>query len=175
MGRLDRLALALGHAAAWLFVVATAITVYEVAMRYVFDAPTTWAHVGTTALCAIGFCAGGAYAMARGQHVRITSLIDRAGARTQRASHVLGLACGILYLAGLAYAAVQQAAESVWRFESGGRWVPEAVPGPPHWPLPAATRVALAAGTLLFGAVVVVHLWRALRPGPPADDASAQR
>lgn len=173
MGRLDRLSLALGHGAAWLFVVAAAITVYEVAMRYLLDAPTTWVHVSTTALCAIGFCFGGAYAMARDQHVRITSLIEHTSVRTQHSSRVLGLACGVLYLGGLAYATLLQAHESVWRFEAGRRWVPEAVPGPPHWPLPAATRVALAAGTLLFLAAVVVRLWREITRRAVAGDESA--
>lgn len=157
-----RVSHALGEAASWLFVLATVITVYEVTMRYIFAAPTTWVHVTTTALCAVGFALGGAYAMVSGQHVRITSLLDKLPQRMQRPSELLGLACGVFYLGGLAYAAVLQAWEGVWHFE-GKRWVPEAVPGPPHWPLPALTRVALAVGALLFLAMVLQRLVQVLR------------
>jgi TRAP-type C4-dicarboxylate transport system permease small subunit len=155
----DRLALAIGDALAWLFVVGVAITVYEVVARYAFGSPTTWVHETTTALCAIAFCAGGAYAMARGEHVRITSLYDRFPPRWQRVSTVAGLACGVVYLAGLGYAAWLQMWEAVWHFE-GGHWAPEPVPGPPHWPLPAIVRTALAASVLLFLVLVVVRLLR---------------
>lgn len=161
LGLADRFALRQGEALAWLFVVAVAITVYEVVRRYAFDAPTTWVHVTTTTLCAIGFCAGGAYAMARDEHVRITSLHARLPARVRRACDLLALACGVVYLAGLGYAATQQAWEAVWNFEAG-HWAPERVPGPPHWPLPALVRVALALGTLLFLLLAVQRLWRAL-------------
>lgn len=162
MSRLDRFSLALGQHAAWLFVYATLITVYEVLMRYVFDAPTSWVHETTTALCALGFSFGGAYAMTRDEHVRITSVIDHVRPGLQRASRVLGLLCGAVYLGGLSWAATIQAHESLWRFEYG-HWKPEAVPGPPHWPLPAVIRTALALGAALFLAVVLQRLWKELR------------
>lgn len=161
-GRLGRFAVRQGDALAWLFVAATCITVYEVVMRYLFAAPTTWVHVTTTALCAVGFCAGGAQAMARDEHVRITSAYDRFAPGVRRACDVLALACGVVYLAGLGYAAVLQAWEAVWHFD-GGRWAPEPVPGPPHWPLPAVLKAALALGVLLFLLLVLQRLWRTLR------------
>jgi len=161
-GWLAGLIIALGRRAAWLFIVGAAITVYEVVMRYVLDAPTTWVHETTTTLCAIGFALGGAYVMVRDEHVRITSVLSRLPGRLRRASEILAAACGVFYLAGLAYALVLQAVEATWRFE-GARWVPEAVPGPPHWPLPALTRVALAFGAALFLLAVVRHLIKLVR------------
>jgi TRAP-type C4-dicarboxylate transport system permease small subunit len=155
----DRAAIAIGVAAAWLFVAAAAVTVYEVAMRYLLASPTTWAHEVTTTLCAVGFCLGGAYAMARREHIRISVLIDRLGPRGRRAADLLALAVGVVYLAGLGYAATLIAAESVWRFDSRG-WSPEPTPGPPHLPLPAIVKTALAAGTVLFLLVVLAHLAR---------------
>lgn len=163
-GRLERLSVTMGHALAWLFVAAAVITVYEVVARYLFNAPSTWVHVTTTALCAIGFCFGGAFSMARSEHVRITSLYDNLAAGIRRWCDVLGLACGAVYLSGLGYAAVLQAWEAVWHFE-GSRWAPEPVPGPPHWPLPALLRVALAVGVLLFLLVVLRRLFIAMRGG----------
>ena len=165
IGRSDWLAgviTALGQRSAWVFVADAVITVYEVVMRYVFDAPTTCVHVTTTTLCAIGFALGGAYVMVRDEHVRITSVLSRLPQRLRWASDILAAACGVFYLAALAYALVLQAVEATWRFE-GARWVPEPVPGPPHWPLPALTRVALALGAVLFLLAVVRQLFKLLR------------
>lgn len=146
-----------------LFLLALAITVYEVAMRYAFSAPTTWANASTTCLCAICFALGGAPVMARDEHIRITPLIDRFSPGPRKAAELLALLCGTVYLAGLGYAAVFEAWGATWRFEEG-RWAPEPLPGPPSWPLPALIRVALAVGTLLFLLVVLKKLVRLVRP-----------
>ncbi len=142
-----------GETIAWLFAVAFVITVYEVAMRYLFRAPTSWVHVTVTTLCAICFSFGGAYSMARDEHMRVSSLTERLPARAQAFAEVLGYLCGLIYLLGLAYGTVAQAYDSVWRFESA-RWIPEPMPGPPGWPMPAIVKAAVAAGTLLFLAVL---------------------
>lgn len=154
---MDRLALAVGRLAAWLFLAAVAVTVYEVTARYLFHAPTAWAHETTTTLCAIGFALGGAYAFARDEHIRISVLADRARPGLRHALALLGLALGVVYLGGLGYAAFGQAQESIWRFDATG-WAPELTPGPPNWPLPAIVRAALFIGTALFLACVVQRL-----------------
>jgi C4-dicarboxylate transporter, DctQ subunit len=152
LSKMDPLARAvnrLGLACGWLFAIATVLTCYEVVARYVFSAPTTWAHELTTSLCATAFALGGAYSMVRGEHIRITTLADNMNPLARRACLILGLLCGVIYLSGLSWAAVIEAADSVWRFEEG-RWAPEPTPGPPNWPLPAFVRVMLATGALLF-------------------------
>jgi TRAP-type C4-dicarboxylate transport system permease small subunit len=154
---MERLALGVGRAAAWLFVLAAAITIYEVGSRYLFGAPTTWAHVTTTALCAVGFALGGAYAFARNEHIRITLLLDRSPRPLRLPLEALALVLGAVYLAGLLHAAWAQAADAVWRFDATG-WAPELTPGPPNWPLPALVRAGLAAGTLLFLLLVLLRL-----------------
>jgi TRAP-type C4-dicarboxylate transport system permease small subunit len=158
----ERLALLLGRLAAFLFVAAAAVTVWEVAARYLFDRPTNWAHETTTTLCAVGFALGGAYAFARNEHIRITALTDRVSPRARRGLEVLALLLGAVYLAGLGHAAWSQAAESLWRFDATG-WAPELTPGPPNWPLPSIVRAGLALGTLLFLACVVQRLLAVLR------------
>jgi TRAP-type C4-dicarboxylate transport system permease small subunit len=150
-----------GRLAAWLFLLAAGVTVYEVAARYLFGAPTTWAHETTTTLCAVGFALGGAFAFARNEHIRITVLVDRLP-RARRLLEVFALVLGAIYLAGLGYAAWGQASEAVWRFDATG-WAPELTPGPPNWPLPTIARVGLAAGTLLFLACVLQRLVATLR------------
>jgi TRAP-type C4-dicarboxylate transport system permease small subunit len=159
---MERLALAIGRAAAWLFVMAAAITVFEVGSRYLFGAPTTWAHATTTALCAAGFALGGAYAFARNEHIRITVVIDRVPPWLRHGLEILALLIGAIYLAGLLHASWNQAVEAAWRFEAGA-WAPELTPGPPNWPLPTFIRVSLAAGTALFLGLVVLRLFSLLR------------
>ncbi|WP_376099883.1 TRAP transporter small permease subunit [Roseomonas sp. CCTCC AB2023176] len=159
---MERLALVVGRAAAWIFLAAVVVTVWEVGARYLFDRPTNWAHETTTTLCAIGFALGGAYAFARNEHIRITVVRDRFRPSARRALEILSLLLGVIYLAGLGYAAWGQASEAAWRFDATG-WAPELTPGPPNWPLPTIVRVALAAGTLLFLAAVAQRLVAVIR------------
>ena len=160
----DRLAKALGQAFAWLFVVAIVLSVYEVVMRYVFGSPSSWALATTTTLCQAGFAFGGAWCMARREHIRISFLPDKLGERGRRFTDLLALCVGVFYLAGLLYASYLDARNSIWKFDFDGRWAPELTPGPPNWPLPSIGKAALVLGTALFLAVVVSHLWRQLAP-----------
>lgn len=159
---LERIALRVGLSASLLFAAAAVIVVYEVVARYVFDAPTTWATALTTTLCAVAFALGGAFSMARGEHIRITTLLDRTGPGLRRWADRFAMACGALYLGGFGYAAVLGAWESLWRFQEG-RWAPELTPGPPNWPLPTVLRVVLALAVLLFLLLVLRRLF-ARRP-----------
>jgi C4-dicarboxylate transporter, DctQ subunit len=151
-----------GQAAMWLFAVCAVIIVYEVIARYGFAAPTSWTNVTATACCAIGFALGGAYCMVRGEHIRITALYDRFVPRGKRLADWIALVCGVIYLVGLGYAAIREAADSVWRFEEG-RWAPEPTPGPPNWPVPALIRVMLAVGAVLFLIAVLRAVVKTLR------------
>lgn len=163
----DGVVRALGGAGAWLFAAAMAITVYEVVSRYLFDRPTTWAHVSATALCAVAFALGGAYAQARSEHMRVTSLTERLSAGARRACELLAAACGAIYLAGLGWGTWVETRSAVWRFEfdinNVERWVPEPLPGPPGWPLPAIIKAMLFAGAVLFVLVVLTQAVRHLR------------
>lgn len=160
---LARLADGIGRAASWLFLAAIAISGYEVVMRYAFGSPSAWAHVTVTTLCALGFAVGGAYAMARGEHIRISVLADRASPGTGRVLTIVGLLVGLLYLGGLAWGFWILAQESVWRFGAAGDWRPELTPGPPNWPLPSLMKAVLLAATLLFALVVIERLAAVMR------------
>jgi TRAP-type mannitol/chloroaromatic compound transport system permease small subunit len=166
----SRLAISIGWATSWLFLVAILISAYEVVMRYAFNSPSTWIHETTTTLCAVGFALGGAWCMVRREHIRISFLPDALSGWRRRLVEILALSVGIFYLAGLAYGVGLDAWGSVWRFDFQGRWVPEATPGPPNWPLPTIVKVALTVGTVLFLLVCVAQLLRLLA-GRPVDEA----
>lgn len=163
-----RLSLRIGDAAAWLFLAAVAITLWEVASRYLLNAPTSWAHALATALCGVAFALGGAHALARDEHVRIGVFYDRFRPRARRAARLLGFALGLFYLGGLGLGFWDQAVEAIWRFDWNGHWSPELTPGPPNWPLPALLRGALVLGTVLFLVLLLRLGWAALRGQDPA-------
>lgn len=146
-----------------LFLLAVLISAYEVIMRYAFGRPSSWAQETVTTLCAIGFAIGGAYAMARGEHIAITVVAERFGPVLKRLSAIGGLLVGLIYLAGLAWGFWIQVQESVLRFDASGMWQPELTPGPPHWPLPSLVKSVLLAATLLFLLVVLERLVVSMR------------
>lgn len=153
-----RLSLLLGQAAAWLVLAAIGVTLWEVVLRYVFNAPTSWAHALATVLCGVAFAFGGAYALAQDEHIRIGAVYERLTARRRAAVDGLGMVLGVFYLGGLGLGLWGQASEAVFRFDWQGRWAPELTPGPPNWPLPSVMRVALVVGTLLFLGLLVQRL-----------------
>ena len=159
----SRFAEGLGERVMWLFLIAVLLSVWEVAARYLFAAPSTWIHATTTTLCAVGFALGGAYSMARREHISITLLPDRLPARGKRVISVLSLVIGAFYLGGFSYAMWLDVKLALWRFDFTGAWSPELTPGPPNWPLPSIGKVALLAGAILFLMVVLMQLWRTLR------------
>lgn len=156
---MERILLRLGDAASCCFAVALVISVVEVLLRYAFNAPTSWVHASSTALCVAAFAVSGAYAMVRGEHMRVTVVLDRASPRWQRASRWLGALCGIVYLLGLGWGLWREAASSVWRFD-GNVWRPELTPGPPNWALPAFAKTSLFIGAVLFLLAVVHDAWK---------------
>jgi TRAP-type C4-dicarboxylate transport system permease small subunit len=157
---MDRLAMVAGKPLSWLFIFATAISAYEVVMRYVFSAPSTWIHVTATAACAIAFSFGGAWCMARDEHIRITVLTDRFPPAITKALEFAGNLIGLFYLLGLSWGLWLQAKDSILRFD-GGIWRPELTPGPPNWALPATIKGALLLAALMFAGVVFARLIRA--------------
>lgn len=142
-----------GNGISTLFGVAVLITSYEVVMRYVFSAPTTWVHELATAMSAFAFAYGGPYAMLRDAHMRISTLYDRPG-RVRRVGVVTTAVAGVIYLGGLMYGFAVKAYEAGWRFE-GGLWIPETTGRTFDVPIPPFLYLATALCCLLFLALVL--------------------
>lgn len=93
-------------------VLAAAILLLEVFLRYLFNSPTIWAHETTIFLCAVSFVFGGLYCTCRNTHIRVVLLYDIFSARGRRfaditISLVSALASG--FFAYAAYHMVQRA------------------------------------------------------------------
>jgi TRAP-type mannitol/chloroaromatic compound transport system permease small subunit len=72
-----------GTLIAWLNVPLVLAVVYEVAMRYVFNAPTIWSFDVTYMLYGTIFMLGAAYALHKGAHIRTDFFFERWSIRTK--------------------------------------------------------------------------------------------
>ncbi len=151
----DRLTRAIGNRLAWLFLISAALTCYEVLMDWVFRAPTIWVHDTTLMMSATCFLFGGAYALERREHIRITFLYDALPAPARRVCDLIGLVVGLLYLLALGWFSGGQAIDSIGRVEMSGRaW---------DFPMPMVIRTAFWLGTLLLILQTAVLLVRLIR------------
>ncbi|MCB1803703.1 MAG: TRAP transporter small permease subunit, partial [Candidatus Competibacteraceae bacterium] len=95
---IDRVSRILGDKLAWLFLVAAALSCYEVMMDWLFRAPTIWVHDSSIMLCSTAFLFGGAYALQRREHIRITVLYDYFSPWWQWVCDIVSLALTLVYL-----------------------------------------------------------------------------
>lgn len=72
---------------------AAAVLVLEVVMRYFFNAPTTWAHETSIFLSAITFIFGGLLCVIRNTHIRVVLLYDLVAGRARQ---ILDIAISLL-------------------------------------------------------------------------------
>ncbi len=66
-----------GEISAWLILPATLVIVYEIVSRYVFNAPTLWAHGVAMRIFGVYFVIGGAYAILHKAHIRVDVVYQR--------------------------------------------------------------------------------------------------
>lgn len=87
-----------GKIFSFLVVAATIVVVYEVMMRYVFNAPTVWGLELTIYLCAATYLMAGAYAHLYDAHVKVDVLYLR---WTPRLRAIVDLATALFFFIGV--------------------------------------------------------------------------
>lgn len=75
---IDRLSLAFGQIAAAIVIVLVVLMLYDVVLRYMFNAPTSWGNDINTWLMGTSFVLSIAYAMSTDSHVRVDLLYNDA-------------------------------------------------------------------------------------------------
>ncbi|WP_420412077.1 TRAP transporter small permease subunit [Roseibium sp.] len=112
-------------------VVSMLVLLNEVFLRYVFNAPTIWAHETTIFLCGAAFIYGGLYCTVRDRHIRVVLIYDALPDRVHRIFNVIiSLICAVssAFFAWAAYLMVLRAAfrpDGSFRLErSGSAWDP---------------------------------------------------
>ena len=156
---LDRFAIRLGALLSWFFALGVVITAYEVVMRYVFNSPTIWVHDLTIALTAICFVFGGGYALARREHIRITSVHEHLSPRWRDPIDLVADVAIMLFLGAFTWACAFQAVRSILLVETSGRaWD---VPVPPF--VKGALALAAALMTLQMALRIAIRVRDARR------------
>jgi TRAP-type C4-dicarboxylate transport system permease small subunit len=169
MRAIDGLNRLLGERLCYLYLAAVAITAFEVVMRYVFNAPTSWGFELTILLCAICYLLSGGFVTLQRRHVAITALYDLMPSRVRFWLDAFAMLVGIVAMSLLVWAAWRPGIKAITLVErTGSAW---------NSPSPAIIKPLIAAGAALIVLQLLVQLWRHLRglPDPAQGLASDQR
>ena len=146
---------------AWAIFLAFLVTVFEVVSRYVFDAPTYWAHESTTFLIAAIFLVGGPIALASDKHIRVRMFYDAVPASGRRWFDIANSLIALVFFAGLAYAAwimswkaTHTPTGEIHLEGTGTSWNP---------PTPALLKIMVLICVVVMFAQTVMHLIAAVR------------
>lgn len=157
----DALSAAFGKAFAWLIILMTFGTSYEVFVRYVLNSPTPWAYDLSYIMYGTLFMMGGAYTLSRGGHVRGDFLYrlwsPRGQASIDLVLYFIFFFPGViaLIIAGWKYA------ERAWRYGEVSVFSPAGIP------IYQFKTVIVAAGVLLLiqGMAEVCRAIKCIRDG----------
>lgn len=148
------------------------ILIQEIVLRYVFGAPTIWAHETTVFLCALAFIYGGLYCTARDQHIRVVLVYDYVSDRVRR---VLDVAISIVSMIAslcFAWAAWIMVKRAIYRpdgslhFEtSGSAWDPA---------FPAWLKLFLLAVLTVMAVQFLILAWNHARKASTALPETSQ-
>lgn len=116
----DRLAVFIGRVTMMLTVVLTSVMLYEVVLRYVFEAPTLWANELSLWLAGFLFLTAGLYAMQQRSHIRIFLLYDMLPRGLQRVCDTLSTLFIVMFAFFLIYGGYGEAFTKFYRWETFG-------------------------------------------------------
>ena len=165
--RLDAAIIKLGDLVSLIFLASACIIIYEIAARYLFNAPTIWVHETTTLLCALCFVYGGSYCLGSNRHIRIGILYDVVSARFRHILDVFIAFFSLVYVLVLSWAAYTVAKNSLFapwgdfRMEtSGSAWDPA---------LPAIVKTFLFCVLVLMSVQFLLQLIKLVSVGHQRD------
>ncbi|MDH3661990.1 MAG: TRAP transporter small permease [Alphaproteobacteria bacterium] len=163
MSFIDRLNRLLGEYVCYLYLVAVVVTTYEVVMRYLFNAPTSWAFELTVLMCGICYLLSGGFVTGQRKHIAITALYDLASPKLKWQLDIAAMIVGIAAMSLLVWAAWKPAMKAIRLVErTGSAW---------DSPSPAIIKPMIAIGALLIVLQLIVQLYRHIkcRPDPWAE------
>ena len=116
----DRLAVFIGRVTMMLIVLLTSVMLYEVILRYVFEAPTLWANELSLWLAGFVFLCAGLYAMQQRSHIRIVLLYDAVPRWMQRIFDCISTFLIVTFAFFLIYGGYGEAFDKFYRWETFG-------------------------------------------------------
>ena len=138
---IGKINLFLGKVLQWTILPISAIVMFEVIARYVFNMPTIWAWDVNVQLLAVMATLGGGYVMLNDDHVRVDIMVSRLGPRKRAALDMITGLLTTIALGVLTWHLIDMAITSVEYLEvHWSYWAP------PVYPL----RVVMAFGSLML-------------------------
>jgi len=116
----DRLAVFIGRVTMMLIVLLTSVMLYEVVLRYIFEAPTLWANELSLWLAGFVFLCAGLYAMQQRSHIRIVLLYDAVPRWLQRVFDTISTVLIVTFAFFLIYGGYGEAFDKFYRWETFG-------------------------------------------------------
>ncbi|MEP5730533.1 MAG: TRAP transporter small permease subunit [Sulfitobacter sp.] len=147
---IDRLSVFIGRITMMLVLLLTGVMLYEVVLRYVFEAPTLWANELSLWLAGFVFLTAGLYAMQQRCHIRIFLLYDLTPRWVQRLFDCLSTGLIILFACALIYGGYGEA------FQKFGRWETFGTAFDP--PIPATLKMAVLFIVAMVAIQAVINL-----------------
>jgi len=141
---IDSLSEYTGRVFKWVTVLLVLALVYEVAARYVFNAPTIWAHQLSTMLGATISAMGWAYTHRYHGHVRVDVVYGRLAERKQA---LIDVVCGVAFFFPLVFLLAYQSWSQMMYSWSMGEVLTQTYWYPPAGPI----RTVVFVGLVLFG------------------------
>ncbi len=146
----DRLNQYIGLSVTHLYMICAAITVYEVAMRYFFNAPTQWAFEVVMVVCGSAWALSGPYITMRRSHIAITVVYEHAKGRIKWWLDLFIILISIVAMFIFAYALWDPMVHAISGLERSGTSF--------NSPEPLILKSLLFVGAALYGLQLVVNL-----------------
>ena len=150
----DRFNQFIGLSVSHLYLICVAITIYEVAMRYLFNSPTQWAFEVVMVVCASAWVLSGGYLTMRRSHIAITVVYERTRGRGR---FYLDLFISLVSIAAMftfAYALWEPMTDAIMALERSGTSF--------NSPEPMILKTLLFVGAVLYAVQLLVNLAKLL-------------
>ena len=146
----DRVAVFVGRVTMMLVVLLVSVMMYEVVLRYVFEAPTLWANELSLWLAGFVFLCSGLYAMQQRSHIRIFLLHDMCPRGLQRTFDSISTLLIAAFAFFLVYGGYGEALDKLHRWETFGTAFDP--------PLPATVKPMILMVVVLVAVQSVINL-----------------
>lgn len=147
---LDRLSVFIGRVTMMLIVLLCCVMIYEVVLRYIFEAPTLWANELSLWLAGFVFLCAGLYAMQQRSHIRIFLIYDMLPRALQRVCDVISTIMIVMFAFFLFYGGYGEAFDKFYRWETFGTAFDP--------PIPATLKPMVLIVVALVAAQAVINL-----------------
>lgn len=150
-GAVSRVSQFSGLAIAQLYVVAAAITLMEVVLRYGFHAPTQWSYEMVLVMCATAWMISAGYVTLKNRHIGITVFYLMVSDRAKWRLDLFAMLVGVVAVFILAGDTVGRALDAIDNVERAGSAF--------NSPEPMMLKTALALGAFIYLSQILVNLY----------------